>query len=409
MFSTEEIQRIRGEFPILARQVNQNQLVYLDNSASSQKPRQVIDAIGNFYQSEYANVHRGLHYLSNFATEKYEGVRSKIAKFINAKNTHEIIYTSGSTEGINIVAYSWAWPRLKTGDEIILSVLEHHANIVPWNFLRERSGIVIKWVEPDQFGNLDPQAFQDQITDKTKLISVTQISNALGTVVDVKSIIEIGHNFGIPILVDASQSAVHQAIDVQDLDVDFLVFTGHKIYGPTASGALYVKEKHLGDFVPFKGGGDMIDEVTRDHITYAKPPRMLEAGTPAIAQMIGLGVAIDYVTAIGMDKIQAHEKSVRDYALERFAELNWLKLYGSTKDQAAIFSFTMGEVAHPHDLSTILDQKGIAVRAGHHCAQPLMNFLGVNATCRASFALYNTKEEVDKLIDGLVLCRKLFD
>jgi len=409
VFSIEEIQRIRDEFPILARQVNQNQLVYLDNGASSQKPRQVIDAIGNFYQNEYANVHRGLHYLSNIATEKYEEVRSKIAKFINAKKTDEIIYTSGSTEGINIVAYSWAWPRLKAGDEVILSVLEHHANIVPWNFLRERSGIVIKWVEPDQFGNLDPLAFQDQITDKTKLISVTQVSNVLGTVVDVKSIIEIGHNFGIPVLVDASQSAVHQAIDVQNLDVDFLVFTGHKIYGPTASGALYVKEKHLGDFVPFKGGGDMIDEVTRDHIIYAKPPRMLEAGTPAIAQMIGLGVAIDYVTALGMDKIQAHEKSVRDYALERFAELNWLKLYGSPKDQAAIFSFTMGDVAHPHDLSTILDQKGIAVRAGHHCAQPLMNFLGVNATCRASFALYNTKEEVDKLVDGLVLCRKLFD
>ena len=409
MFDTDKIARIRKDFPILSKQVNNNQLVYLDNGASAQKPQQVITTVGNFYQGEYANVHRGLHHLSNIATEKYEEVRGKIARFINARNPNEIIYTSGSTEGINLVAYSWAWPYLAAGDEIILSVLEHHANIVPWNFLRERNGIVIKWVEPDEFGNLDPEAFQDKITSRTKLISVTQVSNVLGTVVDVKSIIALAHNAGVPVLVDASQSAVHQPIDVQDLDVDFLVFTGHKVYGPTASGALYVKADLLDKFIPFKGGGDMIEEVTQEHITYATPPRMLEAGTPAIVQMIGLGAAIDYVTELGMENIQAYENSVKNYALARFSELNWLKLYGTPKDQAAIFSFTLGDLAHPHDLSTILDQRGIAVRAGHHCAQPLMNFLGVSATCRASFALYNTKEEVDKLIEGLVLCRKLFN
>ena len=409
MFNPQEIARIRTDFPILGTQINNNQLVYLDNGASAQKPQKVIDTLGNFYQSEYANVHRGLHHLSNIATEKYEEVRGKIAGFINARSQNEIVYTTGTTEGINLVAYSWAWPRLQAGDEIILSVLEHHANIVPWNFLRERNGIVIKWVEPDKFGNLDPQDFQDKITNRTKLISVTQVSNVLGTIVDVKSIIEIAHSFGVPVLVDASQSAVHQAIDVQELDADFLVFTGHKVYGPTASGALYVKEDLLEEFIPFKGGGDMIDEVTKDKIVYAKPPRMLEAGTPAIAQMIGLGAAIEYVADLGMDNIQAYENSVKNYALERFSELNWLKLYGTPKDQAAIFSFTLGDVAHPHDLSTILDQRGIAVRAGHHCAQPLMNFLGVSATCRASFALYNTKEEVDKLVEGLVLCRKLFN
>lgn len=409
MFNSDEIARIRNDFPILTTQINNSQLVYLDNGASAQKPQRVIDTIDNFYQREYANVHRGLHHLSNLATEKYEDVRGKIARFINARSQNEIVYTSGTTEGINLVAYSWAWPRLEPGDEIILSVLEHHANIVPWNFLRERNGIVIKWVEADKFGNLDPQDFQKKITSKTKLISITQVSNVLGTIVDVKEIIRIAHSFEIPVMVDASQSAVHQAIDVNDLDVDFLVFTGHKLYGPTASGALYVKQERLGEFIPFKGGGDMIEEVTQDQITYAKPPRMLEAGTPAIAQMIGLGAAIDYVSELGMANIQAYENSVKDYALERFSELNWLKLYGTPKDQAAIFSFTLGDVAHPHDLSTILDQRGIAVRAGHHCAQPLMNFLGVSATCRASFALYNTKDEVDKLVEGLILCRKLFN
>ncbi len=409
MFSKSEITRIRNDFPILATKINNNQLVYLDNGASAQKPQKVIDAIGNFYQNEYANVHRGLHHLSNIATEKYEEVRSKIARFINARSHNEIVYTTGSTEGINLVAYSWASPRLEPGDEIILSVLEHHANIVPWNFLRERNGVVIKWVEPDAYGNLDPQDFQDKITSRTRLIAVTQVSNVLGTIVDVKSIIEIAHSCGVPVLIDASQSAVHQTIDVQYLDADFLVFTGHKIYGPTASGALYVKEDLLSQFIPFRGGGIMIDEVTRDKISYARPPRMLEAGTPAIVQMIGLGAAIDYVSELGMKSIQSHENAVKDYALERFSELNWLELSGTPTDQAAIFSFTIGEIAHPHDLSTILDQSGIAVRAGHHCAQPLMNFLGVSATCRASFALYNTKEEVDKLVEGLILCRKLFN
>lgn len=408
MFKSDELTRIRKDFPILQTQINNHQLVYLDNGSSAQKPKQVIDAVGQFYQSEYANVHRGLHHLSNLATEKYENVRGTIARFINARKESEIVYTSGTTEGINLVAYSWAWSHMEAGDEIILSILEHHANIVPWNFLRERKGIVIKWVETDQYGNLDPTDFEAKITDKTKLISVTQMSNVLGTVVDVKAIIDIAHRSGIPVLVDASQSAVHQTIDVQDLDVDFLVITGHKMYGPTASGALYVKEDLLVDFVPFKGGGDMIGEVGRDKITYAKPPKMLEAGTPAIAQMIGLGVAIDYVTELGMERIKEYEESVKNYALERFKDLNWLKLYGTPKKQAAIFSFSLGEIAHPHDLSTILDQRGIAVRAGHHCAQPLMEYLGVNATCRASFALYNTKEEVDKLVDGLVLCRKLF-
>ncbi len=409
MSAPYDITAVRKDFPILDKTVNGCPLVYLDNGASAQKPKTVIDTVTRFYLDEYANVHRGLHYLSNNATERYERVREVIRRFINAKSAEEIVYTTGTTEGINIVAYSWGLPRLKSGDEIILSLLEHHSNIVPWNILREKLGIALKWVSPDNRGNLHPRDFARLITPKTRLIAVTHTSNVLGTIVDVKSIVDCAHQTDIPVLVDASQSSVHMPIDVQSLDVDFLVITGHKIYGPTASGALYINARHHDDFRPFKGGGDMIREVTQDYVTYNTIPHRLEAGTPAIAQMIGLGAALDYVSSLGLDNIQAHENQLRDHALERFRELNGLRLFGAPEKQSAIFSFDLEGVGHPHDMSTILDQKGIAVRAGHHCAQPLMDHLGVSATCRASFGLYNTIDEIDQLIEGLKLCQRLFN
>ena len=404
-----EVQKIRNDFPILSKQINGNTLVYLDNGASAQKPNQVIDTLTKFYLDEYSNVHRGLYSLSNQATERYESVRETIKEFINAESPNEIVYTTGSTEGINMVAYGWAEHQLQENDEIILSLLEHHSNIVPWNILREKIGVKINWVVPDSDGNLLPDEFAKLISPKTKLISVTQTSNVFGTIVDIKSIAKIAHENNIPIMVDASQSAVHSRIDVQDLGVDFLVITGHKLYGPTASGALYIHSKHHEDFYPFKGGGNMIKEVKRDYVSYNTIPHMLEAGTTAIAQMIGLGEAIQYISNLGIEQIQSHENILRDYTRKRLEELNWLTVHGKPEKQSAIFSFSLKGGGHPHDLSTILDQKGIAVRAGHHCAQPLMDHLQVSATCRASFGLYNTKEEVDKLVDGLELCHRLLN
>ncbi len=403
-----DVSAVRSDFPILDREVNGHPLVYLDNGASAQKPLPVISAINHAYHNEYANVHRGLHYLSNAMTDKYEQVRETIRTFIGASHGEEIIYTTGSTEGINLVAYSWAMPRMIAGDEIILSVMEHHANVVPWHFLRERKGVVLKWVEPDENGNLHPARVLEAISSKTALIAITQTSNVTGSVVDVDEIGREARTRGIPVLVDASQSAVHGKIDVARMNVDFLVFTGHKLYGPTASGALYVRRERLAEFQPFQGGGDMIEEVTRDYVTYAKPPRKLEAGTPPIVQMIGLGAAIDYVSDLGMDNISAYERKLTEYASKRLQKLDWLHVHGRPEKRAAIFSFNLEGGAHPHDISTILDQQGIAVRAGHHCAQPMMEFLGVTATCRASFAVYNTIEEIDALIDGLHVCRKLF-
>ncbi|KIN79588.1 cysteine desulfurase [Sulfitobacter mediterraneus] len=403
-----DVAQIRRDFPILSREVNGKPLVYLDNGASAQKPQVVIDAITQAYSMEYANVHRGLHFLSNLATDKYEAVRGTIAKFLNAKTENEIVLNSGTTEGINTVAYGWAMPRMQAGDEIVLSVMEHHANIVPWHFLRERQGVVLKWVDTDSTGALDPQAVIDAIGPKTKLIAITQLSNVLGTKVDVKAITEAAHAKGVAVLVDGSQGAVHMPVDVQDIGCDFYAITGHKLYGPSGSGAIYIKSERMAEMRPFIGGGDMIKEVHKDSVTYNDPPMMFEAGTPGIVQTIGFGVALDYMMQIGMDKIAAHEDALRDYAVSRLGGLNWLQVQGTTADKGAIFSFTLDGAAHAHDISTILDKKGVAVRAGHHCAGPLMEHLGVTATCRASFGMYNTTGEVDALVDALELAHDLF-
>jgi cysteine desulfurase/selenocysteine lyase len=403
-----DVDVIRGDFPILSRQVNGKPLVYLDNGASAQKPKVVIDAISEAYSNEYANVHRGLHFLSNLATEKYESVRGVIAKFLNAGSEDEIVMNSGTTEGINMVAYGWAMPRMQAGDEIILSVMEHHANIVPWHFLRERQGVVLKWVDVDSAGALDPQEVIDAIGPKTKLVAITHLSNVLGTRVDVKTITAEAHARGVPVLVDGSQASVHQPVDVRDIGCDFYAITGHKLYGPSGSGAIYVKHERLEEMQPFMGGGDMIREVTKDAVTYNDPPMKFEAGTPGIVQMIGLGVALEYMMGLGMDNIAAHENALRDYTVDRLGGLNWLQMQGTTPDKAAIFSFTLDGAAHAHDISTILDKRGVAVRAGQHCVGPLMAHMGLTATCRASFGLYNTKAEVDVLVDALELARELF-
>ncbi|HDY95932.1 hypothetical protein LCGC14_0287150 [marine sediment metagenome] len=403
-----DVNTIRRDFPILSREVNGKPLVYLDNGASAQKPQVVIDAISRAYSHEYSNVHRGLHYLSNLATDQYESVRGTVARFLNVGNEDHVVFNSGTTEGINLVAYGWAMPNLQAGDEIILSVMEHHANIVPWHFLRERQGVVIKWVDVDATGALDPQAVIDAITPKTKLIAVTQVSNVLGTVVDVKAITAGAHAKGVPVLVDGSQAAVHMPVDVQDIGCDFYAITGHKLYGPSGSGAIYIHPDRMAEMRPFLGGGDMIREVTKDGIIYNDTPMRFEAGTPGIVQTIGMGVGLEYMMNVGMENIAAHEASLRDYAVTRLAGLNWLQVQGTTPDKAAIFSFTLDGAAHAHDISTILDKKGVAVRAGQHCCGPLMQHLGQTATCRASFGMYNTNAEIDTLIEALELAHDLF-
>ena len=402
-----DVDRIRADFPILHRQVNGKPLVYLDNGASAQKPQVVIDAVTQAYSHEYANVHRGLHYLSNLATDRYEAVRGKIARFLNGAED-EIIFTSGATEGINLVSYAWAAPRLQAGDEIVLSIMEHHANIVPWHLLRERQGVVLKWVDCDANGDLDPQAVIDAIGPRTKLVAVTHMSNVLGSVVDVTAICAGAAAKGVPVLVDGSQAAVHMAVDVRAIGCDFYAITGHKLYGPSGSGAIYIKAERQAEMRPFMGGGDMIREVSRDTVTWNDPPMKFEAGTPGIVQQIGLGVALDYMLELGMANIAAHERSLRDYARAKLAGLNWLTVQGNSATKGAIFSFMLDGAAHAHDISTVLDKRGVAVRAGSHCAMPLMAHLGVTATCRASFGLYNTPDEVDVLISALELCHDLF-
>ncbi|MES0861416.1 cysteine desulfurase [Ruegeria sp. SCPT10] len=403
-----DVQKIRSDFPILSREVNGKPLTYLDNGASAQKPQVVIDAVTQAYSHEYSNVHRGLHYLSNLATENYENVRGTIARFMGVANEDEIVLNSGTTEGINLVAYGWAMPRLEAGDEIVLSVMEHHANIVPWHFLRERQGVVLKWVDVDADGGLDPQAVLDAIGPKTKLVAITHCSNVLGTVVDVKAITEGAHAKGVPVLVDGSQGAVHMPVNIDEIGCDFYAITGHKLYGPSGSGAIFIKSDRMAEMRPFIGGGDMIKEVSKDQVIYNDPPMKFEAGTPGIVQTIGLGVALEYMMDLGMENIAAHESSLRDYAMQRLTGLNWLQVQGTRPDKAAIFSFTLDGAGHAHDVSTILDKKGVAVRAGHHCAGPLMDHLGVTATCRASFGLYNTTDEVDTLIEALELAHDLF-
>jgi len=402
-----DVNTIRADFPILSREVNGKPLVYLDNGASAQKPQVVIDAITRGYAEEYANVHRGLHYLSNISTERYEAVRGIIARFIGAGSENEIILNSGTTEGINMVSYAWAAPRMEAGDEIVLSVMEHHANIVPWHFLRERQGVSLKWVDVDATGALDADKVIAAIGPKTKLIAITQLSNVLGTHVDVKRICDAARAKGVAVLVDGSQGAVHAPVNVAEMGCDFYAITGHKLYGPSGSGAIYVKKERMDEMRPFMGGGDMIRDVSKEVITYNTGPMKFEAGTPGIVQTIGLGAALEYLMELGMDNVAAHEAELAKYAREKLTGLNWLGLQGTTPDKAAIFSFTMEGAAHAHDISTILDKKGVAVRAGHHCAQPLMQHMGVNATCRASFGLYNTKDEVDVLVDALELAHNI--
>ena len=403
-----DVHKLRADFPILSRQVNGKPLVYLDNGASAQKPQVVIDAVTRTYSQEYANVHRGLHYLSNLATYNYEAARGKIAGFLNAASPDHIVFTTGTTEAINLISYGWAAPRFQPGDEIILTIMEHHANIVPWHFLRERQGVVLKWVEVDANGDLDPEAVLAAIGPRTRLIAVTHMSNVLGSVVDVAAICRGAHDKGVPVLVDGSQAAVHMKVDVQAIGCDFYAITGHKLYGPSGSGAIFIHPDRQAQMRPFLGGGDMIREVTRDTVTWNDPPMKFEAGTPGIVQQIGLGVAIDYLTAIGMDNIAAYERSLRDYARARLAGLDWVQVQGNSATKGAIFSFTLDGGAHAHDISTVLDKRGIAVRAGTHCAMPLMENLGLSATCRASFGLYNTTQEADALISALELCHDLF-
>jgi len=403
-----DIDRVRADFPILSRQVNGRPLVYLDNGASAQKPQAVIDAVTRGYAEEYANVHRGLHYLSNLATEKYEAVRGIVARFLGAPSEEEIVFTSGTTEAINLVSYGWAAPRLEAGDEIVLSVLEHHANIVPWHFLRERQGVVLRWVEPEADGSLDPAKVLAAVGPKTRLIAVTHMSNVLGTVVDVAAICRGAREKGVPVLVDGSQAAVHLPVNVAEIGCDFYAITGHKLYGPSGSGAIFIRRERMAEMRPFLGGGDMIREVTRDAVSYNDPPMKFEAGTPGIVQQIGMGVALEYLMGLGMANVAAQEAALRDYALDRFGGLNWLSIHGRAPDRGAIFSFALEGPAHAHDISTVLDKKGIAVRAGTHCAMPLMQHMGLPASCRASFAMYNTPAEVDALIEALEFCHELF-
>jgi len=402
-----DVARLREDFPALAMQVYGKPLVYFDNAASAQKPKAVLDRMMQAYTSEYANVHRGLHYLANAATEAYEGARAKVAAFLNARRNEEIIFTRNVTEAINLVASSWGEPNVKEGDEIVLSIMEHHSNIVPWHFLRERHGVVIKWAPVDDEGNFLIEEFEKLLTPRTKLVAITQMSNALGTIVPVKEVVRIAHDRGIPVLVDGAQGAVHLDVDVQDIDCDFYACTGHKLYGPTGIGVLYAKYDHLVAMRPFNGGGEMIREVARDWVTYGDPPHKFEAGTPPIVQAIGLGAAIDYVNSIGKTRIAAHEHGLLSYAEERLREINSLRMIGTARGKGPIISFEM-KGAHPHDVATVIDRQGIAVRAGTHCVMPLLERFNVTATCRASFAMYNTREEVDHLAQALIKARDLF-
>ena len=405
--ATYDVERIRADFPILSREVHGKPLVYLDNGASAQKPKAVLDAIHNAYSQEYANVHRGLHYLSNLATENYEKARATVRKFINAASDDEIIFTRNASEAINLVAQSFGGEVIGEGDEIVLTIMEHHSNIVPWHFHRERSGAVLKWAPVSDEGEFLIEEFEKLLTPKTKMVAVPHMSNVLGTVVPVKQVVKLAHERGIPVLVDGAQGAVHLPVDVQDLDCDFYAFTGHKIYGPTGIGVLYGKKQHLEAMPPYQGGGEMIGVVTTDNVTYATTPHRFEAGTPAIVQAIGLGAALEYVMSVGLERIKAHENSVHAYAAQRLGEINSLRIFGTAHGKGSIISFEM-EGAHAHDISTIIDRSGIALRAGTHCAEPLLARFGVTSTCRASFAMYNTIEEVDALVDALRKAQDFF-
>jgi cysteine desulfurase/selenocysteine lyase len=402
-----DVEAIRRDFPILSREVYGKPLVYLDNGASAQKPLAVIDMVSHTYSNEYANVHRGLHFLSNAATDAYEKARESVRRFLNAASVDEIVFTKSATEGINTVAYGYGMPNIGEGDEIVLSIMEHHSNIVPWHFIRERQGAKLVWVPVDEQGTFHIDEFEKRLTDRTKLVAITHMSNVLGTVTPIKEIVRIAHARGIPVLVDGSQGAVHLPVDVQDLGCDWYIFTGHKIYGPSGIGVLYGRKEMLEAMRPFQGGGEMIEEVTEEIVTYNHPPHRFEAGTPPIAQAIGLGAAIEYVEKIGRAAILAHEEDLRDYAHQRLREINSLRIFGDAKGKGAIISFELQGI-HAHDVSMVIDRAGVAVRAGTHCAQPLLKRLGVTSTCRASFAMYNTRDEIDVLADALEKARRFF-
>jgi cysteine desulfurase/selenocysteine lyase len=402
-----DVAKVRADFPILAERPYGKSLVYLDNAASAQKPRQVIERLTYAYEHEYANVHRGLHYLANAATDAYEAAREKVRAFFNAASSEEIIFTRGATEALNIVASSFGRAHIGPGDEIVLTVMEHHSNIVPWHFHRERNGAVLKWVDVDDEGNFSLEAFERALTPRTKIVAITHMSNVLGTIVPIRKVVEIAHARGIPVVVDGSQGAVHLDVDVRALDVDFYIATGHKLYGPTGIGVLYGKRKWLETLPPYAGGGEMIETVTFDNVTYNTPPHRFEAGTPPIVQAIGLGAALDYMEGIGRDRIRAHEDALRDYAHERLSKLNSIRIIGTAREKGAVVSFEM-KGAHAHDVATVIDRSGVAVRAGTHCAMPLMQRFGVTSTCRASFALYNTLDEVDALAEALRRAEAMF-
>ena len=402
-----DVERVRADFPILFREVYGKPLVYLDNGASAQKPRAVIEAMEAAMTLDYANVHRGLHYLSNQSTAAYEKARATVARYLNAPTDEQIIFTKNATEAINLVAYSFGAENFREGDEIVLSIMEHHSNIVPWHFHRERKGAVLNWIEIDDDGHIDLEAFERQITRKTRIVAITHMSNVLGAPTPIAEIVKIAHAHGVPVLVDGSQGAVHLDVDVRALDVDFYIVTGHKLYGPTGIGVVYAKKKWLESLPPFNGGGEMIEVVTRDRVTYNTPPHRFEAGTPPIVQAVGLGAALDYMEMVGRAAIRAHEADLTAYAMERLSRINSLRIFGKAKDKGPIVSFEMNG-AHAHDVATIIDRAGVAVRAGTHCAMPLLERFGATSTCRASFALYNTRAEIDALAEALQRAEALF-
>jgi cysteine desulfurase/selenocysteine lyase len=402
---TFDVNAIRKQFPILSRQVHGRPLVYFDNAASAQKPAAVIDAMSDVMRGSYANVHRGLHTLANETTLAYEGAREAVRALINAATPEEIIFTKGGTEAINIVA-AGIGASIKPGDEIVLSVMEHHSNIVPWNFLRERKGAVLKWVEVQPDGSLDMESLARQLSKKTRILALTHMSNVLGTVPDVKRAIDMAHAVGADVLLDGCQAVVNLKVDVRALGVDFYAFTGHKLYGPTGIGVLYGKREKLEALPPFEGGGEMIETVTREGITYNAPPHRFEAGTPPIVEAIGLGAAIRWLEALDRDAIKAHKQSLLEWAVERLRGINGLTIHGTAPGKGPVLAFSV-QGAHPHDIAQILDRQGVAIRAGHHCAQPLMSHLGVSATARASFALYNTADEIDVFVEALSKARTM--
>ena len=402
-----DVEALRAEFPILAQTVYGKPLVYLDNAASAQKPRAVIDAMVSTMTGGYSNVHRGLHYMANAATEAFEGGRESVRAFLNASSTDEIIFTRSATDAINLVADSYGRLAIGEGDEIILSIMEHHSNIVPWHFLRERKGAVIKWVPVDDEGNFDIADFEALITPRTKMVAMTHMSNVLGTITPIADVIRIAHAHGVPVLVDGSQSAVHLDVDVQALDADFYVFTGHKVYGPTGIGVLYGKREWLERLPPYQGGGEMIRTVACGEVTYGEPPHRFEAGTPPIIEVIGLGAALTFMERVGRPAIRAHEEAVSAYAHERLGAMNSIRIIGRAEGKGPILCFEM-QGAHAHDVATVIDRQGVAVRAGTHCAMPLLERFGATSTCRASFGLYNTMQEVDKLAEALGRAETMF-